>query len=231
MNVGSEPPLPAPAVSLVVSRLLAIRQRWFDVCVGRCEGVNVVPVLRESGEIWFLASLGDNGGRKICAVRRDLVGFADHATRAYQYLSVAAYLRSAGYIYQGDEGRYVDDLKSAMVGPEVAEISFFLGRYAEESRIEPALTYDIALFLVGDAGEPGPIISSREGHFAMVSALDATSDFLSVYGVFLQSAVAPLLYGLSMLQVAISFEHRAEAERIRTAMADRALIATAPGGE
>jgi hypothetical protein len=33
---------------------------------------------------------------------------------------------------------------------------------------------------------------------------------------------------LSILQVAISFEHSVEVKRIRTAMAESALIATAP---
>ncbi len=213
--MGSKPPMPAPAVPVVASRLLTTRQNWFDVCIGRCEGANVVPVLRDSGEIWFLAALGENDGRKIPVVRRDLVGFGDHATRAYQYSAVSAYLRSAGHIREGDEERYLIDLKGAIVGPDAAPTGFFLGRYTDEGNRESALTYDIALFLTGEIGGPVPIIPSRREHFEMVSALEAPSQFLSAYGLFLQSAVAPLLYGLSLLQVAISFEDRRETERIR----------------
>jgi hypothetical protein len=207
-----------------------MRQQWFHVCVGRCEGANVVPVLRDSGEIWFLATLGESNGRTIPVVRRDLMGFGDHAARAYQYSTVAAYLRSAGHIVEGDEERYLTDLKAAIVGPDTVPIGFFLDRYTDESNRESALTYDIALFLTGAIGEPVPIISSRRDHFEMVSAMEASSHFLLAYGLFLQSAVAPLLYGLSLLQIASSFEDRRETERIRAAMVDRALIATAPRG-
>ena len=44
----------------------------------------------------------------------------------------------------------------------------------------------------------------------MVYAMEGSSDVLPVYGLLLQSAVAPLLYGLSILQIAISFEDSAE---------------------
>ena len=64
---------------------------------------------------------------------------------------------------------------------------FFLGRYTDEGNRESALTYDIALFLTGEIGGPVPIIPSRREHFEMVSALEAPSQFLSAYGLFLPS--------------------------------------------
>ncbi len=230
VNMASEQPPPAPAISVVAGRLLTIRQRWFEVCIGRCEGANVVPVLRDSGEIWFLASLGDDNGRKIRVFRHELLGFADHAARAYQYLGIAAYLRSGRYIAEGDEGRYLIDLKTAILGCDDGPIGFFLTRYADEGNRESAMTYDIALFLTNDAGGHVPTVLSRREHFEMVYTLEASSDFLSAYLLLLQSAVAPLLHGLSLLQIAISFEHEPETKRIKTAMADRALIASAPSG-
>ncbi len=174
--------------------------------------------------------MGDDNGRKIPVFRHELLGFADHAARAYQYLGIVAYLRSGGYIAEGDEGRYLIDLKTAILGRAAAPIGFFLTRYADEGNRESAMTYDIALFLTNDAGGHVPTVLSRHEHFAMVYALESSSDFPSAYHLLLQPAVAPLLYGLSLLQIAVSFEHEPETKRIRTAMADRALIATFPSG-
>jgi hypothetical protein len=226
--MASEAPLPAPRISLVASGLLTIRQKWFDVCVGRCEGAHVVPVLRDSGEIWFLASFGDHDDRKLRISRRDLSGFGDHAARAFQYCAIASYLRSGGFIAEPDQERYLADLRTAIVNEDAAPIGFFLTRYSDEGNSGSALTYDIALFLTNDAGAPERILSSRSEHFEMVHGMEGSSDFLHVYGLLLQSSVATLLYGLSILQIATSFEHSVEVKRIRTAMSESALIATAP---
>jgi len=228
MNMASERPLPAPRISLVVSGLLTIRQKWFDVCIGRCDGANVVPVLQDSGEICFLASLGDRDGRKLRISRHELSGFGDHAARAFQYGAIVGYLRSGEFIEEPHQERYLTDLREAIVGNDATPMDVFLSRYADQGNSDSALTYDTALFLTNDAGAPERVISSRREHFEMVYAMEGSSDFLPVYGLLLQSAVAPLLYGLSILQIAISFEHSAEVKRIRTAMAESALIATAP---
>ena len=137
--------------------------------------------------------MGDRDGRKLRILRHELSGFGDHAARAFQYGAIVGYLRSGEFIEEPHQDRYLTDLREAIVGNDATPIDVFLSRYADQGNSDSALTYDTALLLTNDAGAPERVISSRREHFEMVYAMEGSSDFLPVYGLLLQSALAPLL--------------------------------------